>query len=391
MENSKLFSDILEAITKQGMDFLPIAMTRLLNTAMLLERNAALGAEPYERNDNRKGYANGFKPKIMNTRVGTIRLKVPQTRDLEFYPQCINKGERSEKALKTAIAEMYLNGVSTRKVTEITEALCGVEISSTQVSTITKELDEEFTKFRQRRLSQFCYVTIDAKYEKVRVDHQVVSQCLLIAVGVRDDGYREVLAVAVKASEARINWKEFLEDIKQRGVTTVQMFTSDDHSGLREALKDVYPDVPWQRCQFHFAQNAQHKAKTVAQKTEIASAIRLIFNQTTIESAQDTANNIVEQFRKRNADFAEWLENNVHECFSVYSQPEQLRRQLRTSNSLERVNREINRRTSIVGIFPNSESLLRLATAILIEIHENWITAPQPYMKLKNHKHIFQI
>ena len=391
MENTKLYSEILKAITEEGMDVVPQVMTHLFNAAMLAERTSTIGAEHYERSENRKGYANGFKPKSMNTRFGKIKLSIPQTRNLEFYPQCLEKGERSEKALKVAIAEMYLNGVSTRRVTEITEALCGVEISSTQVSNITKALDEEFIKFRQRRLPLFVYVTVDAKYEKVRVDKQVVSQCLLVAVGVREDGYREVLAVAVKNSEARVNWKEFLEDIKQRGVTTARMFTSDDHSGLREALKDVYPDVPWQRCQFHFSQNAQHKAKTAAQKTEIAEAVRAIFNQTTIENAQTTADSIVEQFRKRNPDFAVWLESNIHECLAIYSQPEKLRRQLRTSNGLERVNREINRRTSIVGIFPNSDALLRLASGILIEIHENWITAPQPYMKLINHEQTTQV
>lgn len=391
MENNNLYSEILEAITKEGMSVVPKVMTHLFNAAMLAERASTLGAEHYERSENRKGYANGFKPKSVNTRFGKIKVSIPQVRNLEFYPQCLEKGERSERALKVAIAEMYLNGVSTRRVTEITEALCGVEISSTQVSNITKALDEEFIKFRQRRLPRFVYVTFDAKYENVRGDNQVGSECVLVAVGVREDGYREILAVAVKNSEARINWKEFLEDIKQRGVTTAKMFTSDDHSGLREALKDVYPDVPWQRCQFHFSQNAQSKAKSAAQKTEIGEAVRKIFNQTTIEDAQNTANKIVERFQKRNPEFAVWLESNIHECLTVYSQPEKLRRQLRTSNGIERVNREINRRTSIIGIFPNSDSLLRLATGILIEMHENWITAPQPYMKLNNHEQTTQV
>lgn len=385
MENNSLLSELMEGLTEKGMEFVPQAMTRLLNAAMEIERSRFLGAERYQRSDSRLGYANGFKPKTVTTRFGKITLDIPQVRNLEFYPQCIEKGDRSERALKTALAQMYISGVSTRRVKEITEVLCGAEVSATQVSNVTKLLDEELTTFRKRKLGKFVYLTLDAKYEKVRVDKQVISQCLLIATGINAEGYREILSVAVKSSEAKVNWKEFLEDLKERGTCGVKMITSDAHSGLKEALNTVYPEVPWQRCQFHFAQDAQHKAKTKAQKPEIASAIRSIFSETSIDNAQAQTRAIADRFRDKNSDFASWLEENVHECLAVYSQPTDFHTRLRTSNGLERVNREINRRTSIVGIFPNPDSLLRLATAVLIEIHEDWVTATQPYLNFNNH------
>lgn len=386
MDNDNLFSDIMEELTKNGMDFVPQAITRLFNAAMEIERAKFLGAERYERSSDRQGYANGFKPKTMNTRFGKITLDIPQVRNLEFYPQSIEKGERSERALKLALAQMYVSGVSTRKVKEITEVLCGTEVSSTQVSNVTKMLDEELDKFRKRKLGQFAYIVLDAKYEKVRCENQVVSQCLLVAIGVNFEGYREVLSVAVKSSEAAINWKEFLEDLRDRGLTGIRMISSDAHSGLKEARLAVFPNVPWQRCQFHFAQDAQHKAKTKAQKSDIAQAIRSIFNESAIEGAQAKAATVAEQFRTKNPEFSTWIEDNIHECFAVYSQPLELHSRIRTSNSIERVNREINRRTAIIGIFPNSDSLLRIATAVLVEIHEDWITAPQPYMYFNNHE-----
>lgn len=388
MENDNLFLELMEGLTEQGMEFVPQAMTQLFNAAMKIERTKFLGADHYERNDERKGYANGYKSKTLNTRFGKITLDIPQVRNLEFYPQSIEKGNRSEKALKAALAQMYIAGVSTRKVTMITEELCGVEISSTQVSQITKTLDEELDIFRKRKLGQFMYLTLDAKYEKVRVDKQVTTQCVLIATGVNSNGYREVIGAAVKSSEASVNWREFLEDFKQRGLSNVQMITSDAHSGLKEALKSVFPEVPWQRCQFHFAQDAQHKAKTNAQKPEIAKAVRSIFNETSIENALAQAISVANNFRQKNPDFAKWIEENVHECFPVYNQPSEFHTRIRTSNGLERLNREVNRRTSIVGIFPNSESLLRLVTAVLVEFHEIWITATQPYLNFNNHEEL---
>jgi putative transposase len=387
MRDTTLEESLLEELSLNGFNGLTRCMEILINEAMRVERSKALGASPYERTDQRQGYANGYKPKTIHTRSGKILLDIPQVRGIEFYPSCIEKGTRSEKALKCALAQMYISGVSTRKVKEITEVLCGFEVSSSQVSKATKELDEEFSKFRNRQLSgHYRYVYLDAKYIKVREDQQVTSQVLLIAIGVNDKGYREVLGVSVKSSEAYQNWKEFLTELKEeRNLTQVDMFISDDHSGMKQARTEVYPNVPWQRCQFHFAQNAQSKATSKTQKGEIGEDIRSIFQQTDREAAERKTQELIQKWQKKNNTFATWIETDIHECFAVYKEPQAFHSKIRTSNGLERTVREIQRRTGIVGIFPNTESLLRLATAVLIEIHENWITADQPYMKFNNH------
>jgi len=385
--DATLFSNIFEEVSSKGLEAVPQIMTLLFNEAMKIERAKAIGAELYERSEERKGHANGYKPKSMDTRFGKIRLSIPQARDMEFYPQCIEKGERSERALKTAVAQMYISGVSTRRVKEVTEILCGMEVSSSQVSKVTALLDEEFEKFRNRKLGEIRYLILDAKYQKVRVDSQVISQAVMVAIGVNALGLREVLGVAVKSSEAEVNWREFLDSLKQRGIYGIELIVSDDHAGLKNARNCVFPNIPWQRCQFHFAQNAQHKAKNKAQKQEIGTAVKSIFKQLTLELANIHLQKVVAQFKDTNRDFVDWLEQNIHECFNVYKFPENCRSKIRTSNSLERVNREINRRNSIVGIFPNKDSLLRLTTAVLIEIHEGWITATNSYINFDAFDH----
>jgi transposase-like protein len=353
---------------------------------MKFERCRALKAEPYERTEQREGHANGYKPKTVNTRFGRIILDIPQVRGMEFYPQCIEKGERSERALKAALAQMYISGVSTRRVKDITEVLCGYEVSSTQVSQVTKVLDAEFEKFRNRPLGEIRFLSVDAKYEKVRVNNQVISQALLVAAGVNAIGFREVVGVAVKHSEAEVNWREFFLSLKERGVFGLELITSDDHPGLKQAMQSVFPNVSWQRCQFHFAQNAQHKASCKSQKKEIADDVREIFRQISLETAQQKVEQVVARWEKKNPNFASWLDNNISDCFAVYKFHPDLHSKLRTSNGMERLNREIARRNVIVGIFPNPDSLLRLATAVVIEIHELWATASQPYMYFNNHR-----
>ena len=386
MENNTRLETLLEELIANGLDFMPEAIRILINNVMRIEREQFLGAKSHERTEERKGYANGYKNKTMAFRFGQVPLDIPQVRGLAFYPGCIEKGCRSEKALKSALAEMYISGVSTRKVKNITEVLCGFEVSATQVSQVSKSLDEELAKFRERSLGQFVYVTLDATYLKVRVDKQVVSQCLMVAIGVNTEGHREVIGVDVKSSEATVNWTEFFESLSKRGLKGVKTFTSDAHPGLKNALNKVFPGVEWQRCQFHFAQDAQHKATSQDQKTEIGHAVSSIFNQPTLEAAEAQVQKVLAQFNSRNDKFANWLEENVHEALTVYSQPEDLRVKMRTSNHLERTNREIKKRTSVVGIFPNTESLLRLATAVLVEVHENWSVASQPFMRLNKHK-----
>jgi len=373
-KNYDIFIDIFEMLKNQDEQSLRSIYELIFNSVMRLERENAINAGPYERSDERNGYSNGFKNKILNTRVGRLELKVPQVRGLDFYPQCIEKGSRSEKALKLAIAEMYLKGVSTRKVDRITEQLCGLNFSSTQVSRVAKELDEQFEKFRNRPLNNFPYVTFDAQYTKVRRNGSVIDVATLIAYGVNTEGKREILGVSMSVSEAEIHWREFMESLVKRGLSGIKLITSDNHNGLREARKKVFPTVPWQRCQFHMSQNAQNFAVRRDQRKEIGQAMRDIFNASSYDIAIVLKEKICVDFEQKAPEFVRWLENNIEEGLTCFNFPRSHHRKIRTSNGLERVNKEIRRRTRVATLFPSIESALRLVTGVLIEIHEDWVT-----------------
>ena len=237
---SPLIAEALLELAEQGIESLCPALEKLFNELMLIERNQVLQASPYERTEQRKGYANGFKNKMLQTRIGKLHLQVPKTRDLQFYPKCLEKGTRSERALGLALAEMYVNGVSTRRVKKITEELCGLEISSTQVSRLSKLLDEELEQFRSRPLGRMRYVYLDARYEKVRENGCVRDLAFFTAVGVNEDGYREILGISCGLSEAEVHWRNFLEDLLKRGLTGTELIISDDHSGLKKARQTVF-------------------------------------------------------------------------------------------------------------------------------------------------------
>ena len=275
--NSDILMKVIEAFNSIDSNGMKTLLEAVLNSAMKIERDNVLNATPYERTEERIGYGNGFKDKKLNSRMGKLDLRIPQTRGINFYPGCIEKGIRSEKALKLAVAEMYLKGVSTRKVEKITEKLCGIEINSTQVSRMTQELDKEFEAFRNRVLGSMAYVTLDATYLKVRHNGSVIDQAILTAYGVNKDGNREILGVSTSLSEAEVHWRKFLEDLQKRGLSGVRLFTSDDHPGLKAARIAVFPSVPWQRCQFHMSQNAQSHAPKKGMREEIAVAMREIF------------------------------------------------------------------------------------------------------------------
>lgn len=355
----------------------------LYNKVMLMEREYALNAKPYERTASRTGFANGYKDKKLNTRVGKLQIKVPQVRDINFYPQCLDKGSRSEKALKLAIAEMYIQGVSTRKIAAITEQLCGFEVSSTQVSRLSKELDEELESFRNRSLEQYPYIYLDASYFKVRHNGTVIDMACLIACGVNSNGYREILGNSVSLSEASIHWREFLQSLQKRGLHGTQLITSDDHPGLKDARKKVFPSVPWQRCQYHMSQNAQSYAPNKILKSAIGEAMRDVFQSPTREIANMMIEKIVVEFEKKAPEFVSWLQENIEEGLTCYNYPKDHRPRIRTSNMVERLNREIKRRTNVAVLFPNKESLHRLITALLSERHEEWITSCK-YLNIKN-------
>ena len=255
--------EILEELMEEGTEAFRNVLEKLFNLAMEMERSEFLGAGPYQRTEERRDHANGFKDKTVATRVGRLKLKIPQVRNLSFYPKSLERGCRSEKALKLAIAEMYVKGVSTRKVSKITEQLCGTEISATQVSRIAKLLDTELEQFRERELEEYRVVYLDAHYEKVRVNGTVQDLAILKALGVNRWGKREVLGVSATLSEAEVHWREFLQALQKRGLQGVELVVSDDHVGLRAARRAVFPSVPWQRCQFHLGQNGGSVNKCV--------------------------------------------------------------------------------------------------------------------------------
>lgn len=365
---------IIELLSEQGLEGMGEAVKILINEAMLIERNRHLQADPYERTSERQGYANGFKPKRFKTRLGELDLSVPQVREGNFYPSFLERGIRSERALKVALAEMYIQGVSTRKVTKVIQELCDFEVSSTEVSNAAKLLDEELSKWRSRPLGKFVYLIVDARYEKIRYSGCVRDFAVLIAYGINEKGVRQVLGTSISLSEAEIHWRQFLESLVKRGLHGLSAIVSDAHTGLKAALKAVFPGVTWQRCQFHLQQNAQSYIPKQSMKKIVAEEIRCIFNAGNLEEAKRLLNLLVIKYEKEAPDLSRWLEENILEGLSIFHFPAGHRRRMRTSNMAERVNKEIRRRTRVATLFPNVESCERLVSAILMEISEEWET-----------------
>ena len=366
-------NEVFELISSQGFDGLKEAVTMLINEAMQIERSKHLQADPYERSKARQGYANGFKPKCVKSRLGELELSVPQVRDSSFYPGALERGLRSERALTNAIAEMYVTGVATRKVKRITEELCGFEISSMDVSRAASTLDESLSAWRERPLSQYEYLFLDARYEKVRQGGNVLSSAVLIAYGIDKQGRRRILGTSVSLSEHEVHWRAFLNSLVTRGLHGIKLIISDAHAGLKAALTAVFPSVAWQRCQFHLQQNAQAYVPKQKMKREVAADIRAVFDAPNHEEALYLLNKLVKKYEKTAPDLAAWLPENVPQSLTVMQFPLAHRRRLRTSNIAERINKEIKRRTRVVGIFPNTQSCLRLVSAIIMEIDEEWI------------------
>jgi transposase-like protein len=364
--------EIMEQISEQGFDYLPELIRVMINTAMQLERQKYLRAELYERSQERLGHANGYKDKTVKTRVGDITFAVPQVREGGYYPEALQKGLRSERALTITLAEMYVQGVSTRKVAAIVEQMCGSEVSSTQVSKAAAMLDEKLEKWRNCEIGEIVYLYLDAHYEKVRQDGQVRDAAVLIASGVAPDGHRKVLGVSVSLSEQEIHWRNFLESLVKRGLRGVKLIISDDHAGLGAARKAVFGGLPWQRCQFHLQQNAQAYVPRKDLQKEVAEDIRTIFNAPDRAMAENYLTRAVQKYVKTASRLAEWMERNIPEGLTVFSFPATRRHLIRTTNSLERLNREIRRRTRVVSIFPNETACLRLVSAILMEVSDEW-------------------
>jgi putative transposase len=348
---------------------------RVIQEVLEAEMTAHLHAEPYERSAERRGYRNGYKPRQLNTRVGTLSLQVPQDRDGTFSTQLFARYQRSEKALVLALMEMYVEGVSTRKVREITEVLCGTSFSKSLVSELAGQLDIELDAWRNRPLTEttYPYLSVDARYEHVRQGGQIVSQGVLIVAGVRVDGHREILAVAVADTESEATYQQLFRDLKARGLNGVWLVTSDSHKGLKAAIERHFQGASWQRCQVHFSRDLVGMVGA-GRRRELAEDLREIFAATTREQALATAATVAARWESTHPTVARLLEEEIEDCLACLAFPLVHRPRIRTTNGLERLNEEIKRRTRVVRIFPNADACLRLVTALCVEQSEEWVS-----------------
>ena len=372
------------ALLENGLDGAGEALRILVNEASKIERAHFLNAQSHERTSERTDYANGYKPKTVMTRVGKVTFDVPQVRGGGFYPSALEKGSRTEQALNLALAEMYVQGVSTRKVITVLQSLLGpdVSISSSQVSRAAENLDIGLAAWRERPLGETPYLFLDARYERVREGGHLIDCAVLVAVGVTADGVRRVLGVSVALSEAEVHWRAFLDSLIRRGLMGIKLIVSDDHAGLKAARRAALPSVPWQRCQFHLQQNAQAYVTRIEQRKPVAQRIRSIFNAPDKAEAERLLKQSVEIWTKEAPKLALWAEENLPMGFAVFDFPEGHRTRPRTTNGLERINRELKRRTRVASIFPNAASCLRLVSALLAECDEEWMSGKM-YINLK--------
>ena len=371
---------ILQATCADGDDPLRSLMAYTLQRVLEEEMTAFLNAETYERTDNRKGYRNGYKPRTLKTRVGRIELMVPKDREGRFQTELFDKYQRNEKALTLAIMEMYVQGVSTRKVKKITEELCGLDISKSQVSNLSKGLDEEIEVWQNRSLERkYPYLVVDARYEDIRSGLHVTSQGVLLVVGISDDGYRELLGVWSADTENEQSWSQVFRELKERGLKGVEYVVSDDHSGLVKAIKRQFQCVVWQRCQTHFIRNVLSLVSKKDRK-KIAAYLKEITGASSLESARKRIHETVDALETFHPKVAEFLDTYGEEILGVYALPETHRTRMRSTNMLERYNQEIKRRTRVVRIFPNEQSCIRLVSALAIEMNEEWMA--RRYLKM---------
>jgi len=356
--------------------FLREIVERVLQEVLEAEMTEHIGAAPYERAENRKGHRNGHKPRTLRTRVGTLNLLVPQDREGTFSTRLFCRYQRNEKALCLALMEMYLEGVSTRKVKDITEELCGTSFSKSLVSSLAGRLDSELGAWRSRALEAegYPYLFVDARYEKVRVGGRVVSQGILVVSAVRQDGFREILGVEVADTESEATYQDLFRSLKSRGLKGVKLIVSDDHEGLKAAVQRHFQGASWQRCQVHYARNLLGMVGAKRRK-ELAADLRGVFAASDRRSALEIASFVAGKWRETGHEkVAGHLEEHIEECLACLAFPEPHRRRIRTTNGLERFNQELKQRTRVVRIFPNREACLRLVTALAVEHSEEWLT-----------------
>ncbi len=372
---SKASRNDLKGLLSQDSELLRTLMRTALQEVLEAEMADAVGAVKGERTPARLGYRSGYYPRTLITRVGKLELRVPQDRDGRFSTELFERYQRSEKALVAALAEMYVQGVSTRKVKAITEELCGHGFSASAISAINKTLDESLRQFAERRLDEpYPYLILDARYERVREGGVIRPQAVLVAIGVNWEGRRQVLAVELANRESRSSWRDFLVKLRDRGLHGVELVVTDDHSGLKAAIREILPEAAWQRCYVHFLRNA---LDYVPRKVDddCLRELRWLYDRRDIAEARRDLAGWLAKWQAKYPKLCIWAEDNIEETFTFYKLPRQHHKHMKSTNMLERLNEEIKRRTHVVRIFPNAESCLRLVRALAVETHENWLEA----------------
>ena len=363
--------EILSLLQENSGDAFKKLLQESLNAVLKAESKEQLGAEPYERTAKRTDSRNGSRERTLSTRIGTIALTVPRHRYEPFKSMIFDNYSRSEAALIAAMTEMVVNGVSTRKVTLVVEELCGKSISKSSVSDLCKDLDKSVKEFKNRPLTgNYPFLIVDATYFKVRENHRVISKALMVALAFNETGRREVVGFELYSCENKENWYDFLMRLQARGLKGVQMITSDAHEGILHGIKRVFPEVPWQRCQFHFTKNIVDKAPKKYQ-AGLRMELSALFHSSSEKEARKKRDTIMQDYKEVAPNAMECLDLGFESTMTVYCFPERVQRLVRTSNYIERMNKELKRRSAAIGVFPNGESVIRLMGTLLIELHEN--------------------
>ncbi len=373
----------LKRFVEDDEDYLRAMVQSLVEATLEAEMTLALGAEKGERSAGRLGYRSGYYSRAFVSRVGTLELRVPQDRDGRFSTRLFERYQRSEKALVGALAEMYVQGVSTRKVKAVTEELCGHSFSASAISSINKKMDQALAEFAGRRLEEdFPYLILDARYERVREGGVISSQAVLIAIGIDWEGRRQVLAVELANRESRSSWRDFLVGLRDRGLSGVEFVVSDDHAGLKKAIAEILPEAAWQRCYVHFLRNAlDHMPRK--RDDDCLQELRWFYDRRELSEVRQDLARWLAKWQGKYPKLCAWVEDNIEETLTYYRLPRQHHKHLKSTNMLERLNQEIKRRTWVVRIFPNAESCLRLVRALAVETHENWLEATR-YLNMEH-------
>lgn len=363
----------IKAVLGEQEDFLKALVQTVVQEVLEAEMEEAVGASKGERAPGRLGYRSGYYSRKLTTRVGTLELHVPQDRQGRFSTEVFERYQRSEKALVSALSEMYVQGVSTRKIKAVTEELCGHSFSASVISQMNTKLDGELKKFAERKLEEeYPYLIVDARYEKVREDGVIQSRAVLVALGITWEGRRQILAVELANRESRSSWREFLVGLKNRGLRGVELVISDDHEGLKKAIREALPESSWQRCYVHFLRNALDYLPRKADD-DCLMELRWLYDRRSIEEVKTDLAAWLKKWEGRYPKLCAWVEENIEETFTFYRWPKAHHKHLKSTNMLERLNQEIKRRTHVVRIFPNAASCLRLVRALAAEVHEDWI------------------